>query len=151
MDTDTFKPDLLPSFTFPCDAQTALDLARQIQEKLRTDWQGVGGVKDGVDLGLAARIIESYHGIWKTKATPNLFTAWDEIPRGICLVRMFHERTKKHCLHLHCKLHDGPWNDQPEFPACYSEAASHGENQKFWEWAAINLPTWDYPTPVKGQ
>lgn len=64
--TFTFKPDLLPSFTFPCDAQTALDLAKQIQEKLRTDWPGVGGVKDGVDLGLAARIIESYYGICKT-------------------------------------------------------------------------------------
>lgn len=81
--------------------------------------------------------------------TPNLFSNWNDIPNGIILIRMFHQSTNRHFLHLHLKLNDDPWYDQPKFPSCYSEASSNERNKEFWEWAAANLPTWEYPTPVE--
>lgn len=59
--------DNAPFTTYPCVPQEAINLAVQIQEKLRGDWHGVGGIKDGVNLGLAARIIEAYHDIHKPR------------------------------------------------------------------------------------
>ena len=47
-------------FTFPCSRDEATALAKQIRSKLSGEWNGVSGVKDGVDLGLAARVIEAY-------------------------------------------------------------------------------------------
>lgn len=71
---------------------------------------------------------------------------WSKIPKGMCLVRMFHERIGKHCLHLHMKLNEGPWYDQPHVPAHSQGEAGYEE---FWQWAEKNLPIWDYPEPVR--
>lgn len=72
---------------------------------------------------------------------------WSEIPIGMCLIRMFHERLGTHLLHLHVKQDSSTqWFDQPGVP-CFSQGiGSHGE---FWTWAEKNLPIWDYPAPVK--
>ena len=73
--------DNAPFTTFPCQAQEAIDLAVQIQEKLRADWHGVGGRKDGVDLGLAARILEAYHDIHKPRKISMVW--WKRILRRL--------------------------------------------------------------------
>lgn len=78
-----------------------------------------------------------------------LFSDWAEIPHGLCLIRMKHERTGKHCLHLSMKLNDGPWYDQPHVPAAYSQHSTKDSHREFWQWAAAHLPTWDYPEIVK--
>lgn len=79
----------------------------------------------------------------------NEFNTWEEIPKGMCIIRMSHERIGKSCLHLHLKVDDGiPWYDQPRVP-CYSEGASG--HTEFWKWAVENLPIWNYPTPVKAR
>lgn len=74
---------------------------------------------------------------------------WSAIPPGLLLVKMFHERTGRHCLHLHLKLNEDPWYDQPKVPATLSQEASMGTHSKFWEWAEQNLPIWEYPEKVK--
>lgn len=71
---------------------------------------------------------------------------WEEIPKGLCLIRMFHERTGKHVLHLHLKLNDGPWYDQSRVPVHSQNVPGFSE---FWEWAEKNIPIWDYPEIVK--
>lgn len=78
-----------------------------------------------------------------------LFGDWEQMPKGLCLIRMKHERTGRHCLHLQMKLNDGPWYDQPHVPVAYSQEATKDSHREFWQWAAANLPTWDYPELVK--
>jgi len=74
---------------------------------------------------------------------------WSQVPKGLCLVRMLHERTGKHCLHLHLKLNDEPWYDQPQVPATYSQESTPDSHREFWEWAEEHLPIYNYPTPVR--
>jgi hypothetical protein len=81
----------------------------------------------------------------------NLFDDWAEIPIGICLIRMFHERTGKHCLHLQMKLNDGPWHDQPHVPMAYSQESTKDSHREFWDWAEKTLPIFDYKEIVKSQ
>lgn len=73
---------------------------------------------------------------------------WSQVPKGLILVRMLHERTGKPCLHLHLKLKDGPWYDQAHVPA-YSQFATRDTHREFWEWAEQNLPIFDYPEVVR--
>jgi len=47
-------------FTFPCSREEATELAAKIRSNLSGEWNGVSGIKDGVDLGLAARVIDAY-------------------------------------------------------------------------------------------
>ncbi len=70
------------------------------------------------------------------------------LPKGLYLCRMLHERTGKHVIHIGLKLHDVPWHDQPRVPV-YSEEATSATCAEFWEWAAKNLPIYEYPNPVK--
>lgn len=70
------------------------------------------------------------------------------IPKGLYLCRMLHERTGKHCLHIGLKLHDAPWYDQPSVPV-YAEEITSATCAEFWEWAAKNMPIYEYPRPVK--
>jgi len=74
---------------------------------------------------------------------------WDEIPQGICLIRMLHERTRKHCLHLHTKANAGPWFDQPHIPAALSQKATENSHRDFWKWAEETLPIYNHPEPIK--
>jgi hypothetical protein len=74
---------------------------------------------------------------------------WAQVPKGLCLIRMFHERTGKHCLHLQMKLNDGPWYDQPHVPAAYSQEATKESHAEFRKWAEQNLPIFDYKEIVK--
>lgn len=53
--------------TYPCNVDEAEGLSEQIRAKLRSDWNGEGGFKDGVDLGLACRIIDTYAKARKPK------------------------------------------------------------------------------------
>jgi hypothetical protein len=76
-------------------------------------------------------------------------TNWSDIPNGICLMRMFHERTSKHCLHVQLKTDDRPWYEQPHFPTILSQAATQTSHADFWDWAEKNLPIFDYQEPVK--
>ena len=76
----------------------------------------------------------------------NIITDWPQVPHGIFLMRMFHESRGEHVLHLHLKVSDAPWYDQPSIPAAVSQAASGGE--EFWDWAEQNLPIFDYPSPL---
>jgi hypothetical protein len=75
---------------------------------------------------------------------------WSQVPKGLCLVRMFHERSGKHCLHLHLKLNDGPWYDQPHVPTAYSQEATKDSHREFWEWAEKSMPIYNYPEVVRG-
>jgi len=47
-------------FTFPCSREEATELAAKIRANMRGEWKSVDGIKDGVDLGLAARVIDAY-------------------------------------------------------------------------------------------
>ena len=76
----------------------------------------------------------------------NEFNEWADIPYGIILIRMFHVSSGKHILHLHMKVNESPWNEQPKIPHTYSSSI-HGF-EDFWEWAEVNLPIWNYPHPV---
>lgn len=78
-----------------------------------------------------------------------LFVDWAQVPLGFCLIRMKHERTWKHVLHLHLKATDAEWHDQPHVPHVASQEATSDSHRDFWTWAAENLPTWDYPHVVK--
>ena len=89
----------------------------------------------------------SSHAASKCK---NLTTEWDSIPKGLCLIRMMHERAGRHCLHIKLKVDDSPWYDQPCVPF-YSQEATKGSHAQFWDWASENLPIWDYPAPVKAE
>lgn len=71
-----------------------------------------------------------------------------DVPKGLYLLRMFHERTGKHCLHIGLKLHDGAWHEQPSTPF-YSEEATSATCAEFWEWATKSLPIYEYPNLVK--
>jgi len=53
------KDESIP-FTFPCSRDEATALAKQIRSKLHGEWKSADGIMDGVDLGLAARVIEAY-------------------------------------------------------------------------------------------
>lgn len=72
---------------------------------------------------------------------------WSEIPKGIYLMRAFHEGPGKHILHLDWKVNDGPWYKQPPIPAVYTQDIPG--YSEFWEWAEKNLPIWDYPEVIK--
>lgn len=74
----------------------------------------------------------------------HLFKEWEQIPNGLCLIRRQHHESGNYCLHLHLKVNDGPWFDQPHTPA-YSGGSYPLRYKEFWEWAAENLPTWDHP------
>lgn len=71
--------DNAPFTTLPCTAQEALDLAVSIQEKLRGEWHGIGGRKDGVNLGLAAKVLEAYHDIHKPRSVSMVW--WKRVLR----------------------------------------------------------------------
>ncbi len=62
------------TFTIPCGPQEALDLAVVIVEKLRGDWKGEGGFKDGVNLGLAVKVLEAWYDSFyqDTPVTPKV-------------------------------------------------------------------------------
>lgn len=79
----------------------------------------------------------------------NLITDWSQIPLGLHLIKMFHERTGKHVLHVHLKLSDDPWYEQPKVPATLSQESSQDSHLGFWEWAEHNLPIYEYPDKVK--
>jgi hypothetical protein len=65
-------------------------------------------------------------------------------------MRMLHERTGKHCYHLHLKVNDGEWFEQINVPANSQESCETvGVNRDFWEWAEKNLPIYDHQNPVK--
>ncbi len=64
-------------------------------------------------------------------------------------MRMLHERTGKHVLHLMVKANDGDWNEQPNVPAYSQEVSILGNHKEFWEWAEKNLPIYDHQKPVK--
>ena len=78
-----------------------------------------------------------------------LVKEWNDIPNvGLILIRMFHERKDKHVFHIHLKINDKPWFDQPKLPVpVFSAEVSSCE--EFWDWAKENLPVWDYPDIVK--
>jgi hypothetical protein len=78
-----------------------------------------------------------------------LYSEWSDIPFGICLIRMFHERTGRHCLHLQMKIDARPWYEQPHIPAAYSQESTKQTHRVFWEWAEHNLPIFDYREKVK--
>jgi hypothetical protein len=73
---------------------------------------------------------------------------WEEIPLGICLIKMLHERTGKYCLHLHLKINEGEWFEQIDVPALSQESTME-TNRDFWTWAENNLPIYDHQKPVK--
>lgn len=62
-------------------------------------------------------------------------------------MRMFHEPPGEYVMHLHMKVNDGPWYNQPHMPV-HSQGADGYE--AFWRWAEQNIPIWDYPDIVKG-
>lgn len=78
-----------------------------------------------------------------------IYSSWSEVPKGMCLVRVFHERLGMYILHAHLKLNEeAPWYSQPRIPI-------HSQNvpgyEDFWKWTEQNLPIWDYPEVVKGR
>lgn len=83
-----------------------------------------------------------------TTACGEGLSEWDQVPKGLCLIRMFDRHFSKHILHLHLKLNDGPWYDQPHVPAAYSQEATKNSHREFWEWAEKSLPIYNYPFEV---
>ncbi len=75
---------------------------------------------------------------------------WAQIPKGIILIKMFHERYQKHIHHLHFKFDDSEWFNQPKMPIVVSEESS-SQMSDFWNWAKENLPVFEYPETVKEQ
>lgn len=77
-----------------------------------------------------------------------VYSDWQQVPNGLILIRMFHESLGAHCLHLHLKLSNGPWYNNPRGPASseHSTAKTHAD---FWEWAKHNLPIYNYPKVVQ--
>lgn len=99
--------------------------------------------RDGIAAIIDEEIAETREALRQAE-----FSDWDQVPKGLMILRANHERTGSNCLHLKLKLNDGPWYDQPSVPT-YSQEAMKDRYFEFWKWAEGNLPIWNYPEVIK--